>query len=103
MCFYRVGGVLLQDERCAFTGWKKQEVCFYGMLKNKGFSERCAFTGLLKNKGFSENALFCGMVKGVLLQEQGSAMVYVFLLISHIFISPFALERVHKLNFRRVL
>jgi hypothetical protein len=50
-------GVLLQDERCALTGWKNGKVCFYGILKNKGFSERCAFTGVLKNKGISKNPL----------------------------------------------
>jgi hypothetical protein len=49
-------GVLLQDERCALTGWKNRKVWFYGTLKNKGFSERCAFTGILKNKGISKNS-----------------------------------------------
>jgi hypothetical protein len=37
--------VLLQDERCALTGWKNRKVCSYRTLKNKEFSERCALTG----------------------------------------------------------
>ena len=59
VCAYRMIGVLLQDDRCAFTGWPRSKVCSYRVLKIRAFQKgvplqdgRCAFTGVLKNEAF---------------------------------------------------